>query len=177
MSLKPTLRRTGSYHATIRVAFHPDRETLVNTVAAKLWDEATDYGADPDAKTNRKAIEEALREGYSHHGMDWAMTSGDDVSTLEDPDAGLEWAEGEVTRLFPDWPGPMSDWAIIGCDKFGVTVEATGQPDVIADRVASWAQQEDDRWPEMGLIYMLISPEEIPAARELEASTAQPENP
>jgi hypothetical protein len=63
----------------------------------------------------------------------------------------------------------MSDWAIIGCDQYGVTVEATGQPDVIADMVASWAQQENDKWPDMGLVYMLISPEEIPAARELEA--------
>jgi hypothetical protein len=77
---------------------------LVNTVAAKLWDEATDYGADPDGKTTRKACEEALRNGYSGHGIDWDMTSGDEVDTLEDPDAGLEWAEGEVARLFPDWP-------------------------------------------------------------------------
>lgn len=104
MSLKPTPRKSGSYHATIRVAFYPDRETLVSTVAAKLWDEVTDYGADPDSKTTRKACEEALRSGYSNHGIDWGMTSGDEVSTTEDPDAAAEWAEGEVARLFPDWP-------------------------------------------------------------------------
>lgn len=103
MSLNPTLRKSGSYHATIRVGFFPDRDVLVHTVAAKLWEDATDYGTDPDAKTNRKACEEALREGYSHHGLNWEMTAGDDVSTLEDPDAAREWAEAEVARLFPGW--------------------------------------------------------------------------
>lgn len=56
-------------------------------------------------------------------------------------------------------------WAVVGCDHRGLTFETTGpDPDVLADTVASWAQQEEDKWPEMGLIYMLISPEELPAA-------------
>lgn len=64
----------------------------------------------------------------------------------------------------------MRAWAIIGCDDKGVTVEKTGEdPEALADAVASWAQQEEDKWPELGLIYMLIGPEQVPAARALEA--------
>jgi len=49
-------------------------------------------------------------------------------------------------------------WAVIGWDaETGETVELTGcDPEALADRVASWAQQEADRWPELGLIYMLV---------------------
>jgi hypothetical protein len=55
----------------------------------------------------------------------------------------------------------MSTWAILGCDD-GVTVETTGEdPEALADRVASWAQQEADRWPDMGLLYMLVDVEDI----------------
>lgn len=63
----------------------------------------------------------------------------------------------------------MSEWAIIGCDGRGVTIEKTGpDPEALCDTVASWAQQEEDKWPEFGLLYMLVSPEELPLARELE---------
>lgn len=64
-------------------------------------------------------------------------------------------------------------WAIIAADEKGVTVECTGpDPEALADRVASWAQQEEDKWPAMGLLYMLICPELVDAARALEAATA-----
>lgn len=57
---------------------------------------------------------------------------------------------------------PEPTWAVIGCDAGGVTVEKTGpDPEVLCDAVASWAQQEEDRWPDMGLVYMLIDPEEL----------------
>lgn len=58
-----------------------------------------------------------------------------------------------------------SEWAVIGCDHTGVTVERTGEdPEALADSVASWAQQEEDKWPELGLIYMLVAPEDVPLA-------------
>lgn len=66
-------------------------------------------------------------------------------------------------------------WAVAGCDDRGVTVERTGaDPETLADSVASWAQQEEDKWPDMGLLYMLIPPEQVPAARALEEETADP---
>lgn len=65
-----------------------------------------------------------------------------------------------------------TEWAIIGADDGGVTVELTGDRDALIDHAASWAQQEADLWPEMGLIYMLITPEELPAARALEGAAS-----
>lgn len=66
-----------------------------------------------------------------------------------------------------------AEWAIIAADELGVTVERTGSnPEALADEVASWAQQEEDKWPEMGLVYMLICPELVDAARALEEATA-----
>lgn len=62
------------------------------------------------------------------------------------------------------------EWAVIGCDHLGVTVEKTGaDPEVLADALAPWAQQEADKWPDKGLVYMLIEPELVEAARALEA--------
>lgn len=50
-------------------------------------------------------------------------------------------------------------WVVIGADDYGVTVEVSGDnPEALVNRVASWAQQEEDRWPEHGLVYMLIEP-------------------
>lgn len=67
----------------------------------------------------------------------------------------------------------VQQWAVIGCDDLGVTVEKTGpDPEVLADAVASWAQMEEDKWPQLGLLYMLISPDEVPLAREEEADSA-----
>lgn len=66
-------------------------------------------------------------------------------------------------------------WAVIGCDGLGVTVEKLGaDPEALADSVASWAQQEADKWPELGLIYMLIAPDHVSDARALEEATAGP---
>lgn len=48
-------------------------------------------------------------------------------------------------------------WYIVAADDSGMTIEATGNdPEELANKVASWAQQEEDKWPEMGLIYMLV---------------------
>lgn len=50
-------------------------------------------------------------------------------------------------------------WTVIAHDEFGVTVEASDQDaEALANKIASWAQQEENRWPEFGLIYMLIEP-------------------
>lgn len=55
-----------------------------------------------------------------------------------------------------------TEWAVIGCDREGVTVDKTGpDPEALADAVASWAQQEEDKWPEHGLIYMLVPLNEV----------------
>ena len=65
------------------------------------------------------------------------------------------------------------EWAVIACDDLGVTVEKLGRdPKALADSVASWAQQEEDKWPEAGLVYMLIPPDQIADARALEAENA-----
>lgn len=54
-------------------------------------------------------------------------------------------------------------WAIVAADPGGVTVDATGlDPWVLADLAAPWAQQEADRWPEMGLVYMLVCRGDLP---------------
>lgn len=55
-------------------------------------------------------------------------------------------------------------WAVIGWDaETGVTIERTGNnPEALADHCASWAQQEADRWPEMGLLYMIVRRDELP---------------
>lgn len=67
----------------------------------------------------------------------------------------------------------MSEWAVIACDDLGVTIEKLGRdPEALADTVASWAQQEEDKWPEHGLIYMLIAPDQVLDARALETATA-----
>lgn len=74
----------------------------------------------------------------------------------------------------PSWRVDLRDeWAVIGCDDLGVTVERLGRdPEALADSVASWAQQEEDRWPEQGLLYMLIPPDQVADARALEAENA-----
>lgn len=65
------------------------------------------------------------------------------------------------------------EWAVIACDDLGVTVDKLGpDPETLADTVASWAQQEEDKWPDHGLIYMLIDPDQLPGARALEEATA-----
>lgn len=51
----------------------------------------------------------------------------------------------------------MSRWQVIAYDDLGETTEASGlDPEALADKVASWAQQEADKWPHFGLIYMLV---------------------
>lgn len=53
-------------------------------------------------------------------------------------------------------------WAVLAVDGDGVTVELKGSdPEALADQVASWAQQEADRWPEMGLLYMIATPDQL----------------
>lgn len=48
-------------------------------------------------------------------------------------------------------------YAVVAADEFGATVDARGDDaEVLADKVASWAQQETDKWPDMGLVYMLV---------------------
>lgn len=48
-------------------------------------------------------------------------------------------------------------WVVLGCDSKGVTEEARGpDPDALANAWAAAAQQEADRWPELGLVYMLV---------------------
>src|ERR1700741_509854 len=78
-----------------------------------------------------------------------------------------------VADLMPRHPKPTSlpalSYAVIAADDSGVPVERTGtDPAALADEVASWAQQEEDKWPDMGLVYMLITPDELPLARTLE---------
>lgn len=62
-----------------------------------------------------------------------------------------------------------AQWLVLAADQDGVTVEATGpDPEALADHVASWAQQEADRWPGFGLVYMLV-----PAAEADEAGVTR----
>lgn len=104
MSLKPTLRKSGSKHVTLRVRFDPSRQTTVETVAAQLWDETTDAGANPEKHTTRTAVENALRDSLMHHGIEWYMGAGDELAAMDnDGEDALEWAEREVSRLFPEW--------------------------------------------------------------------------
>lgn len=54
-------------------------------------------------------------------------------------------------------------WAVIAADAEGMTVDARGDdPDELADKVAPWAQQEEDDWPGFGLVYMLVHADELP---------------
>jgi hypothetical protein len=58
----------------------------------------------------------------------------------------------------------IRQWAVLAVDDDGMTVDALGDDFWrLADRVASWAQQEEDRWPRMGLLYMLIPAADVPA--------------
>lgn len=66
-----------------------------------------------------------------------------------------------------------TDWAVVAVDDLGLTVDAVGpDPEALADKVASWAQQEVDKWPEMGLIYMLILPNQLVDALAQQAEGA-----
>lgn len=65
-------------------------------------------------------------------------------------------------------------WAVIGADDDGLTIERTGDAEEIADWIAAAAQQEGDRWPEFGLVYMLIPPDQLPEARALEGANRKP---
>lgn len=57
-------------------------------------------------------------------------------------------------------------WAVIGADAGGVTIEWMGDPDDMPAWIALAADQERDRWSEMGLVYMLVTADE---AVEVEA--------
>jgi hypothetical protein len=49
-------------------------------------------------------------------------------------------------------------YAVLAVDHFGITVDGRGDDgEALADRFAAAAQQELDKWPNMGLIYMLVT--------------------
>jgi hypothetical protein len=60
-------------------------------------------------------------------------------------------------------PGGAVSWQVLGCDDGGVTEEWEGPTANFPDWIGRAAQQEQDKWPEMGLIYMLVEvPERCP---------------
>jgi hypothetical protein len=62
--------------------------------------------------------------------------------------------------LPPRHPALDARWVVLGCDTGEPTVEAHGDdPWVLADRLAAAAQQEEDRWPHLGLVYALVEVE------------------
>jgi hypothetical protein len=70
-------------------------------------------------------------------------------------------AEALYRKHSPKYAAEMAEqetrWWVIAADADGVTVEKVGSnPWTLADEVASWAQQEEDRWPEHGLVYMVV---------------------
>lgn len=64
----------------------------------------------------------------------------------------------------PTW-SHAATWVIVGADDSGISIEWSGEdPEKMPDWMGAAAQQEEDRWPEMGLIYMLVEPTEAPLA-------------
>lgn len=174
----------GSDHARIRrgqeggIVTEPSAKSRT---AVYITPDGTVYRV---AKAEVDRLSDEWREDYDILTLDGAQTKR---NALPD-DAVLVWSpaptSAEIRRLADQlrggWHVPSGywglahnvlrglcgskvqwRWAVIAVDDDGITVERTGDdPAWLADDVASWAQQETDRWPEHGLIYMLVSPEE-----------------
>lgn len=98
--------------------------------------------------------------GYWHPGKEDGCVKCEPRYAYEDP-ASLAWGAALVRKGLERKAAREAAeqrWAVIAHDGLGETVERTGaDPDALADEVASWAQQEADKWPELGLIYMLVA--------------------
>ena len=95
MTFKPTLRQDGRKHVTLRVRHDPDRDTVAAIIALEFYEDGKDV--------SRTAVEEAVRGYFTAHGTDAYLGVGDELGYSDDADAALEWAEGQVTRLWPGW--------------------------------------------------------------------------
>lgn len=88
--MKPTLRRSGRHHVTVRVEHHLDLDTLAHIVAEELEDQEGERLA-------RSRVENAVRDHLFRQGgetMDWTFDLDDPV---------FHWARDEVVRLWPEF--------------------------------------------------------------------------
>lgn len=89
MAIKPERYTDGVKRATIRVEFVIDRSFALGALAQEFWSEA-----DRPTKLTRALVEKAVRSHIQSFG--YSEQDVDDEDTWD-------WADAEVTRLFPDW--------------------------------------------------------------------------
>lgn len=100
MSLRPTRRRSGTMHATIKVSFHPGRSTMLDILAYDFW---PDWSTEPTP--TKAAVEKAVRAWYNSHGGETELSVGDSLAEMDDDEReqATEWAEEQLMRLWPEW--------------------------------------------------------------------------
>lgn len=98
--MKPTMRKSGRMHATVRVEFHPDRSGVVEMLAAwYLWEPNDDI---PE-RLSRKAAEAIVRNDLQQRGGDVDMMVADELRDADNGEEAREWANEQVSRLWPEW--------------------------------------------------------------------------
>lgn len=93
--------------------------------------------------------------------LEFSEEVGEDLLPLWERPRGWGMPRADLAQLLPPrHPALDARWVVLGCDTGEPTVEAHGDdPWVLADRLAAAAQQEEDRWPHLGLVYALVEVE------------------
>lgn len=98
MTLKLTRRRNGKLMTTVRVTAHLDRDDVVSAIAyhQSIWGDVGDT-------LTRAKIDKAIRDVIADHGANFRVPCDDSLREDEHGAELREWADRELTRLYPNW--------------------------------------------------------------------------